>query len=100
MIQIFLVDGQTGPPEVVQEVLGDLKRDCTDSRASQKMFFCVAKNRIRNLATVTTAALKTHLRVWIEERYRNLQVKKLGGNMFHLIFKKVKSFQNLSTDAR
>ena len=44
----------------------------------------MAKNRIRNLATVTTAALKTHLRVWIEERYRNLQVGKLGGNKSHL----------------
>ena len=48
------------------------------------MFFFVAKNRIRNLATVTTAALKTHLRNWIEERYRNLQVGKLGGNKSHL----------------
>ena len=52
--------------------------------AAFKNVFFVAKNRIRNLATVTTAALKTHLRVWIEERYHNLRVGKLGGNKSHL----------------
>ena len=56
----------------------------TTTIAAFKNVFFVAKNRIRNLATVTTAALKTHLRVWIEERYRNLQVGKLGGNKSHL----------------
>ena len=43
MIQIFLVEGHT---KVVQEVLAELKGDCTDSRTSQKMVF-VAKNRYK-----------------------------------------------------
>ena len=66
--------------------------------AAFKNVFFVAKNRIRNLATVTTAALKTHLRVWIEERYRNLQVGKLGGSksrlkkVFFLSFNYFKTF--------
>ena len=55
--------------------------------AAVKKCFFVAKNRRRNLATVTTAALKTQLRNRIEERYCNLKDKKLGGNKSH--FKKV-----------
>ena len=57
----------------------------------------VAKNIRRNLATVTTAALKTQLRVWIEERYRDLQVTKLGGNKSHLKTVFLLSFNHFET---
>ena len=70
---------------------------------SKNVFFCGQKQD-KNLATVTTAALKTQLRVWIKERYRNLQVKKLHrrqqASFEDSLLVVFQSFQNLSTDAR